>query len=184
MSSDEFSELAKQALDGDLQSYQILLKKTYEELLPFVSRKIYEEKDRDDVLQEILISIHKSLSNFETSRSYLPWVYTIANFRIVDYIRSKKKESQRVTFEESLENVAMETVEEDEEELSKEISKKLDELLQILSPIQKKVIELVKIHKLSVKNAASVLGLSESNVKIITHRALAKIRQNEGKKKK
>ena len=36
----------------------------------------------DDLLQEILISVHKARHTYDGNRPYKPWVYAIAKFRL------------------------------------------------------------------------------------------------------
>ena len=42
----------------------------------------------DDLLQEILISIHKARHTYDGERPYKPWAYAIAKFRLQDYLRA------------------------------------------------------------------------------------------------
>jgi RNA polymerase sigma-70 factor, ECF subfamily len=41
----------------------------------------------DDLLQEILLSIHKSRHTYNNDRPFRPWVFTIAKFRLLDHLR-------------------------------------------------------------------------------------------------
>ena len=86
--TDNFEALMRQSLDGDQRAYAELLRETARLLRPFLSRRLSFGSEVDDVLQEILISIHKARHTYDGQRPYKPWVYAIAKFRLQDHLRA------------------------------------------------------------------------------------------------
>jgi len=77
----------KQAIAGDGRAYAALLRETTRLLRPYLSKRLNQQADVEDVLQEILISIHKARHTYDGERAYAPWMYAIANFRLKDRLR-------------------------------------------------------------------------------------------------
>jgi len=78
----------KQSLDGDQRAYTMLLRETSRLLRPFLAKRLSFTNEVDDLLQEILISIHKARHTYDGNRPYKPWVYAIAKFRLQDHLRA------------------------------------------------------------------------------------------------
>ena len=85
--TDNFSALMKQSLAGDQIAYATLLKETSRLLRPFLAKRLSNTSEIDDLLQEILISIHKARHTYDGNRPYKPWMYAIARFRLQDHLR-------------------------------------------------------------------------------------------------
>ena len=86
--ADTLELLMRQAIAGDKQAYAELLRETSRFLRPFLTKRIDSGSEVDDLLQEILISIHKARHTYDGMRPYKPWAYAIARFRLQDYLRS------------------------------------------------------------------------------------------------
>src|SRR5271170_7825466 len=80
-------QLLKTALLGDANAYKQFLTSVSRYLRRFIARRI-PTPDVEDVLQEILISIHKARHTYDGRRSILPWISAIARYRLADYLRN------------------------------------------------------------------------------------------------
>jgi RNA polymerase sigma-70 factor (ECF subfamily) len=135
-----------------------------------LSRSVPEQDGSvlEDLTQEVLLAIHSNRSTYDQTRPFFHWFYAIARFKVVDHIRAVRnlqhyvEDSSRKGIDRAGLNVAVITGE--AEDLIAAFSK--------LTPKQRDIIELTKIQGLSVKEVASIMSLSESNVKVLTHRAL------------
>ena len=56
--TDHFEALMKQSLNGDQCAYATLLRETSRFLRPILTKRIAHHSEVEDLLQEILISIH------------------------------------------------------------------------------------------------------------------------------
>lgn len=84
--SDE--ELVRQAQAGSLEAFTSL----YERYLPMVYRWVryaVREQEIEDVIQEIFISLLKSLRGFRGDAQFRTWLRTLTKRRIADYYRSR-----------------------------------------------------------------------------------------------
>lgn len=159
------ARLMARAQDGDGQSYRLVLEASRDWLRRYYARRIAPDAI-DDLIQEVLVSLHSKRATFDPSRPFLPWLAAIARYRWVDALRRSYRAA-----EDSL--VAEPATEADAEELAARIS--LDRLLSFLPEGQVAAIRAVKIEGLSIAEAASRCGQSEPLVKVNIHRGLRRL---------
>ena len=97
--TDNFEGLMILSLHGDQQAYASLLKETSRFLRPFLAKRLSFTNEVDDLLQEILISLHKARHTYDGKRPYKPWVYAIARFRLQDHLRARYSDQLRHAIE-------------------------------------------------------------------------------------
>lgn len=165
------------ANQGDKIAYQELLSELLAHTLKQLRRGLYQYKNFppqafDDIAQEVLITFHQTHQTFDTTRPLTPWVNTMIKYKMIDFLRKKD-------FTVQMNGVDIDTFKEiwsiDEE------SEALDEnefvkLLEKLSPQQVQVLKLAKLEGFSSKEIATKLNLSDSNVKVIIHRAMKELK--------
>lgn len=171
--TDNLAGLMRQALAGDQRAYAELLRETARFLRPFLSRRLGADSEVDDLLQEILISIHKARHTYDGQRPYKPWAYAIAKFRLLDYLRTHYADRLRHAEDVAeLENILHENVTEtglDYESISGEIDK--------LPEKQSTILRLMHRDGYTAKETAQKLGMNESAVKVAAHRAYKILRR-------
>ena len=76
---------------GDADAYQRLLT----ELLPFVTGlvrgRVGDDPAAEDIVQEVLLSIHTARHTYRSERPLEPWVRTIARNAVIDWIRKRAR---------------------------------------------------------------------------------------------
>jgi len=166
--------LMRQSLQGDKQAYAELLRETARMLRPYLSQRLSFDSEVEDVLQEILISIHKARHTYDGERPYKPWVYAIARYRLQDYLRSHYADQLRHAVDiADVENNLHEDVTEtgiSYESISGEVEKLLPEK-------QATILQLMHHDGHTAKETAEKLGMTESAVKVAAHRAYKVLRE-------
>ena len=152
---------------GDSAAYRQLLLHTGELLRPLLSRAFRHNADQDDVLQEILISVHKALLTYDPTRPYRPWVMAIARFRLNDHWRKIYGDELRhgVDLDEVEKNLAAPVTE------RAGAHEYLNDSLKLLPPRQAQILRLIHEEGFTAKEAGQKLGMNESAVKVAAHRA-------------
>lgn len=163
----------KQSLAGDQRAYATLLQETSRLLRPFLARRLSFENEVDDLIQEILLSIHKARHTYDGNRPYKPWAYAIAKFRLTDFLRAHYSDQLRhaIDFDE-LEESLPENVTESEfsyESISGEVNK--------LPEKQAEILRLMHQEGHTAREVADKLGMNESAVKVAAHRAYKVLRK-------
>lgn len=165
--TDNFETLMRQSLNGDQRAYADLLRETSRLLRPYLAKRLSFSNEADDLLQEILISIHKARHTYDGNRPYKPWVYAIARFRLQDYLRAHYSDQLRDAIELSeLEESLPEHVTESAisyESISGEV--------QNLPEKQATILRLMHQEGYTAKEVAEKMGMNESAVKVAAHRA-------------
>src|SRR5262252_6093041 len=165
----ELRALMLAGLGGDEASHKSLLVKLSAYLRAYFKGQLARigrsPSDVEDLVQETLIALHTRRHTYDRSQPLTPWVYAIARYRLVDYLRRSKR-STTVPLEEAEEVLA------DDDPSSVESSLDLDQLLARLSPKARQAIQFVKLDGLSVGEAAARSGMSQSAVKVSVHRGL------------
>jgi RNA polymerase sigma-70 factor (ECF subfamily) len=136
--------------------------------------RISSEGDRDDVLQEILISIHKARHTYDGKRLLMPWVYAIAKFRLSDYLRKHYKNPSKnsVEYTEVQEHLLVDVTNEVSDDESNVVS-----LLEKLPKKQRIIVTRMKLEGYTAKEVGKELGMNTSAVKVAAHRAYQKLRE-------
>ncbi len=87
--SDE--SLLESHLRGDPTAFATLVERYRRELHGFLTRFLGSSAAADDVFQETFLQVHLSGETFDQSRSFKPWLYTIAANKARDFHRKRKR---------------------------------------------------------------------------------------------
>ncbi|MFZ4712149.1 MAG: sigma-70 family RNA polymerase sigma factor [Bacteriovoracaceae bacterium] len=136
--------------------------------------------DAEDIVQEVLISVHQKRDLFDQEKDLLPWLFAIARYRMIDLMRSQARKPRHTEYKDIVE---------DPKNLEKELSDFLGEsdgkeMLEGLSDLQKDLIWLSKVDEVPLQEIAQRKNISHSLVKVTIHRTLKLLRNNNEKKNK
>ncbi|MAF98442.1 MAG: hypothetical protein CMH26_07395 [Micavibrio sp.] len=164
---------AQAAQDGDKQSYSKLLSQIAPYIRATISHSLANPEWADDITQEVLISVHKSLNTYSPKRPFKPWLRALINFRRADYLR--KYYSKKGNEQTSLDNPEFIKKYVTEPSLADEYID-VDRALKEFTDEQRNIFTKVKIEGHAIKDVAEELDMSESAVKVSAHRTLQKLR--------
>lgn len=175
----ELSLLMRKAQDGDGTSYVILLQKVQVMVKQFVDNSftrlgLKSFGGQDDVVQEVLLAIHHKRSAFDETQFFLPWMYAIARYKIIDYFRRNKKNvysSISLSTEDELMAFDISVVTEFG------IQYDLENLFKLLPEKQREILMMVKLQGFSIEEVEKETGYSASDIKVSIHRALKFLQQ-------
>ena len=77
--------------DGDKSSFPKLMGRYQRELYHFLVRFLGDRAAAEDVFQETFLQVHQSAGQFDLSRRFRPWLFTIAANKARDLIRSQAR---------------------------------------------------------------------------------------------
>ena len=177
------SEIIRRIIDGDVNSFEYLLKKYQDHVLRIVTKHIpYNEVE--EMAQEVFVRAYQALPGFKQEGSFRQWLSAIAVRTCYDFWRKRYRsrelpmsdltDSHQGWLEKTLSNQSDKSFHEKGRE--KEARELLDWALSKLSARDRMVIELVYLEGLSVKEAAGLLGWSVSNVKVRSFRSRKKLK--------
>jgi RNA polymerase sigma-70 factor, ECF subfamily len=167
-SSVDYEDLMRNALAGDGRAYQTVLSETTRFLRPYLIKRLNNPTQVEDVLQEILLSIHKARATYDGARPYKPWAFAIAKFRLTDHLRALYSDKLRHTEELSVAEHISATDDVTEEGISYEsIKQEIDKL----PTKQAQILTMIHHQGFTSKEVAARIGMTETAVKVAAHRA-------------
>ena len=180
--SDQAERLAllmRNAQDGGRAAYASLLK----EILPILKRRVQSQlgflpiMDREDIVQEILLSLHAARATYDPKRPFMPWLMSIAQNRMIDNAR---RNSRRLNNEVLVDEFPAHLADDNAGEPASESinAKALQHAISGLPPGQRQALELIKFRETSLKEASALTGMSIGALKVSVHRATKTLRRS------
>ncbi len=166
------------AQQGDRKAYEQFLNLLASLLLSFIERRMGVGPEVEDVLQETLISIHRARHTYTSGRPIGPWIYTIAENRMIDWLRKSKR------FQKLKSALATEKIESHDLHITHPDLPSTHEMLEKLPPRQRNIIRMLKLQELSVAEVAALTGMSKSAVKTTAFRGHEILRRLFSKERK
>jgi RNA polymerase sigma-70 factor (ECF subfamily) len=133
--------------------------------------------DREDLVQNILLSVHAARSTYDARRPFMTWLRSIAHHRMVDRARRYSKlRAHEVLVEEPAELYSDQASELPASEYGD--PQQVRQALKNLPTAQRTAIELLKLRELPLKAAANLSGMSVNALKVAAHRAIKTLRRS------
>ncbi|MBI1363665.1 MAG: sigma-70 family RNA polymerase sigma factor [Proteobacteria bacterium] len=163
--------LMRRALAGDNAAYALALTQMARLARAVVGAKIQHPETQEDVVQDILLSVHQARHTWDGERPFKPWFYAIALYRMLDSLRSHYRNREDTLDDPALFDTFAAPVTE-----TGGISESLDRALKSLPERQRQIVMLMKVQGFSAQEVAVRLGMSVSAVKVAAHRAYKQLR--------
>ena len=166
-------------MEARRRAVQDLYESSVEQIYKFIYFKVGNREDAEDITSQVFIKAANLLDITQDDRSRIAWLYQVARTTITDFWRQYYKvptASLDALEEDSTFQVADEPVRlgaPDEEE-SAPAAVAVDALLATLSENYRLVLEFRFLKGYSLKETATAMHVTEANVKVLQHRALAK----------
>lgn len=175
---DHLGSLMRAAQRGDAGAYGELLRA----IAPCIRRVVARQRafsrveDVEDVVQDVLLSLHAVRATYDPTRPFMPWLLAIVRNRLADSARRYWRTAAREVLIDDPDVTFVEPAANSEVDTSGDLAA-LDDALQSLPAGQRQAIELLKLKELSLKDAAAASGASVGALKVATHRAMAALRK-------
>lgn len=168
--------LMEAAQQGDSAAYAQLLKAVVPELRRYARAKWIGTIDPEDLVQDVLLSLHSVRHTYDPARPFMPWLGAIFRRRLVDLQRRHIRKARNEVVTDTL----PETFSDDETNWLEEGQGDPELLRTAIASLpagQRKAIELLKLQELSLKEAAEKTGMSISALKVAVHRGMKSLKQ-------
>lgn len=157
----------RKALGGDRSSYRALLEDIHGDLVRYVRRRVHDPQEVEDIVQDVLLVIHRARHTYDPGRPFEPWMYAIARNTTIDAGRRKSTRGKREVLAEELPEVVADAESSDAPLLA---------ALERLPPTQREAFSMLKLEGLSVEDAADRAGVSPGTLRVRAHRAYRSVR--------
>jgi RNA polymerase sigma-70 factor (ECF subfamily) len=171
------SALMAAAQQGDRVAYETLLR----DCVPFIgmiARRQGVPADRaDDVVQDVLITVHRARATYDPARSFEAWLRVIAERRAIDLLRQTRRHGAREVFAPlAYESHADETSDPSAGLEQEDRTGRIGAALATLPERQREAVHHLLVEEKSLAAAAQATGRSKGSLKVNLHRALKALR--------
>ncbi len=181
MQSEEISGYVSGAINGNLDSFSVLVEEYNKPVIHLCYRMLGDMNEAEDAAQETFLRAYKAIRNYDTSRSFITWLLSIASHYCIDQLRRKRP--------------YMISIDNDNQDYGYEIeipdnmpgpeaivhmnenNKQIQSMLKTLDPTDRAAIILLYWHEYSYEKIADVLSISVSALKSRLHRARKQLAQ-------
>jgi len=174
--TERWRALMAAAQQGDADAYQRLLT----ELLPFVSGivrgRVGNEPAAEDIVQEVLLSIHTARHTYRPERALEPWVRTIARNAVIDWARRQARARGRESGVDAADLAGPQL-----DGPSAFLSPGVERALSSLPDAQRQAVVMLKLEGLTVAEAAERVGTTPGALKLRAHRGYRALRDLFGR---
>ena len=162
---------------GDAAAYRALLDDVAQRMRRLVRRRApwLAPADVEDMVQDILLSLHQARATWDPARPFLPWIVAIARARLADnarrYARRAAIDLAASDLAETFCDIHTNTNAENVVNLMS-VRRAMDGL----TPTEKQAVELLRLREMSLAEAAEASGSTVAAMKVAIHRAMRKMR--------
>jgi len=170
------STLMASAQTGDRAAYATLLRECVPVIRTAASRRAPADRI-DDVVQDVLLTLHNARHTYDPSRSFVAWLSIIADRRAIDLMRRVVREGSREVYAPiHYEQHADPDARVDAPVEQAETARQVRQAVKTLPQRQREAVEHMMLNERSLKETSSITGQSEGSIKVSLHRALRALR--------
>lgn len=168
-------QVVERILDGDVGAFELLMRRYNQRLFIAARSVLNRDADAEDALQETYLRAYRSLGAFEGRSAVSTWLTRIA---LNEALRVRERNTRRTRlhgFDHALQTAATEETTMFAATSRNEDRDKLKLALGTLNDNERTIIMLRLIQGLSTREVAQCTQQTESNVKVVLHRAKLKL---------
>ncbi len=163
---------------GDRGAYEALLRDCVPLIKAVAGRQGVPPDRRDDVVQDVLLTVHRARQTYDPARSFTAWLRVIAERRAIDLLRQLRRHGAReFHLPLALEAYPDESADPTRSVEQTEASGRVGEALAMLPPRQREAVEVLLLKEQSLTEAAVATRSSKGALKVNLHRALKTLRE-------
>ena len=169
--------LMRSAQDGDTGAYRHVLRACVPLAAAAARRQGVPSDLVDDVVQDVLVTLHRALATYDPERPFAPWLRAIATRRAIDTLRSRARLGAREVHD----PIAYLNYAEDPPDfvgaaVSHAEAGRLRAAIATLPPRQRIAVEIIGLQEHTLEQASHATGSSKVALKVNLFRALRSLR--------
>lgn len=178
-------ELIDRTKKGEKAAFGELYRRNHAQIVHFVFKRTGNREIAQDIASQAFLAGFKRLANlreYEQERAFGSWMTTISKNLIVDYYKSGRNQNE--TLVDEFFDTAVDAIRPDEEvereDFVQRLSDTLASALSKLTDLQRTAVQLRFGEGLTFKEVGERMNKPESSVRVLTHRALARLKKRGG----
>lgn len=162
---------------GDARAFPEIHRALYPRLLAYLTRVTGATALADDLTQETFLRLHRARATFARGGAILPWAYAIARNVYIDHTRSARQHRmERLPSDPGAEPIDPRMHDAEATAIAAQTAAVVERVLARIPAAQREAFVLLRYEGLSVQDAASVLGATQTAVKLRAFRAYEALR--------
>jgi RNA polymerase sigma-70 factor (ECF subfamily) len=170
----DFEKVAVAAAGGDQDALEAIFERYSDDIYRWVYVKLRNHSQTEDVTAEVWLKVCRSIRTYQsTGHGFPAWLWTVTSNTIKSMYRTSGRElptPNMLGFDQASDSAGPEDV-----ALAAEMRSVVATALADLPKRQAECVTLRFFHRLSVAETASIMGVTELNVRQIQHRAIRKL---------
>jgi RNA polymerase sigma-70 factor (ECF subfamily) len=175
-------ELVQRSMDGDVESFNQLVRRWERPMYALAYRTIGREEDARDICQETFLRAFRALPGFKGQAKFSSWIYRIALNLCRDWMRRQRR-TPVVPVAEGVDVIELAAAQGPAESIEdlvarREMSRAVAEAMRHLPDEQRTAIILKEYHGLTFQEIADLQGCPLSTVKTRLYQGLTVLRRH------
>lgn len=168
-------DLVRRARDGDHDAFEVIVETYRDRLFGLAVGILRNRSAAEDVVQEAFIKAYKNLKGFRGDSSIYTWLYRIAVNTAHNHLRRASRRTE-VDFEDVAPIIEARGQNPAESTANAELGTAIDGAIQDLPPRQREVFMLHYFERMTHREIADVLGVTEGAIKANFFHAVQKLK--------
>ncbi len=169
----ELSKVISKAKAGNQDAFASLYEHYFDRIYRFIFYRVSHKENAEDLTEEVFVKVYHKLKGLNEIDAFEGWLFQISRNMVIDHYRSKKITVDLEQVENTLQYESTII-----DELNLEHNQKLLlEFLKELPEDDQKLLRLRFFEDLESSTIAEILQKSEGAIRVMQHRALAKLKQ-------
>jgi RNA polymerase sigma-70 factor (ECF subfamily) len=139
-------------------------------LLNVLQRRMADRDEARDLIQQTFLQLHRARADFDPSRRFRPWLFSIALNVQREHFRSRGRQAETALVDAALAEAV------DGDVGRAEAACDIERALPRLSPEQREVVELHWLADLTFPEVATIVGATVGATRVRAHRAYLQLR--------
>jgi len=131
----------------------------HERLLRFIRKRVANEHDAEDVLQDVFLKIHQRIDQLQDAEKLPAWVFQIARRSVIDYYRARSSTPEQADLPDEL------AEHREPEPTSADVADCLAPMIERLPEPYRQAVVMTELEGRTQRELAESLGLSVSGAK-------------------
>ena len=170
--------LVEAILGGDGDGFRVLVDRYSQRIYSHIYGMVRNREEAEDLTQEAFLRAYRFLHRYDGKRAFRNWLYTIATNVTLNAVRSGKR--REVAGEALRSDPVVEKVTDETARSRVKQTEQQDRIGAAIAQLSPKAAMLLQLHYqegLTMREAAVVMDMSESAVKVQIHRARKRMRE-------
>lgn len=163
-------------LDGEARAFEQLFRLISPRVSAALRHMCGDARLAEDLTQTVFLKLYRARAGYQRGMLVMPWVFAIARNTYLDHRRRARRRPESLSADGMLPEPEPLAEQNNASASERDEDQALLEVLKLLPPAQREVLVLLKVHGLSLAEAAALCGTSSASIKMRAHRAYRRLR--------